>query len=82
VAVRRLEMEGKALKLAGPLLSDPGTAYDVDQMRGKVVMVYYWASSNPESTAEFAKLKQILENYGSKGVELLCINLDNSDRRG
>src|SRR5439155_10692716 len=77
-AVDRLGLEGKTLKLAGPLLSNPGTAFDIDQMRGKVVVVYYWTTGNPETTAEFTKLKQLLDGYGSKGVELLCINLDNS----
>jgi hypothetical protein len=77
-AVRRLDLEGKVLKLAGPTLSDSGTVYDIDQLRGKVVIVYYWSSLNGgDSAAEFAKLKQIIESYGSKGLALLCINLDN-----
>jgi hypothetical protein len=78
-AVRRLDLEGKVLKLAAPTLSESGTVYDVDQLRGKVAIVYYWSSLNGgDSAAEFAKLKQLLDTYGSKGLALLCINLDNT----
>src|SRR5262249_46588831 len=77
-AVRRLEMEGKSIKLAGPTLANSNTAFDIDQMRGKVVVVYYWATSNPETTAEFGKLKQLMDDYGAKGLDLLCISLDNT----
>jgi thiol-disulfide isomerase/thioredoxin len=76
-ALKRLELEGKALKLAGPTLSDSAVAYDVDQMRGKLVVVYYWASWNGQSLADFAKLKQILDANAGK-VALLCVNLDNT----
>jgi hypothetical protein len=78
-AVRRLDLEGKVLKLAGPMLSDSGTVYDIDQLRGKVVVVYYWSSLNGgDSAADFGKLKQLLDSHGSKGLALLCINLDNN----
>jgi hypothetical protein len=74
-SVKRLELEGRPLRLAGPLLSNPATAYDIDQLRGKVVVVYYWASWNGQAAADFAKLKALID--ASKGqVEALCINLD------
>jgi hypothetical protein len=78
-AVRRLDLEGKVLKLAGPMLGDSSTVYDIDQLRGKVVVVYYWSSLNGgDAAADFAKLKQVVDSYGSKGMALLCINLDNT----
>jgi hypothetical protein len=73
----RLDLEGKAFRLAGPTLNDTATAYDIDQMRGKVVIVYYWASWNGQAASDFAKLKGIIESSG-KQVELLCINLDST----
>jgi thiol-disulfide isomerase/thioredoxin len=76
-AARRLELEGKALKLSGPTLAD-GNSFDVDQLGGKVVVVYYWASWNSQCAGDFAKMKQLLETYGSKGVALVCVNLDNA----
>ena len=74
-AIRRLESEGQPLKIAAPTLNDPNTSFDIEQLKGKVVIVYYWASWNSQCAADFAKLKQIVD--ANKGVELLCVNLDN-----
>ena len=77
-AARRLELEGQPLKLAGPKLDDPNIVYDVDQAQGKVVVVYYWASWNSQTASDFTKLKALTDSQGSKGVELVCVNLDNT----
>ena len=77
-AIRRLELEGQPLKLAGPKLDDPNVVYDVDQAQGKVVVVYYWASWNSQTASDFNKLKALADTQGSKGVELVCVNLDNT----
>lgn len=75
-AIRRLESEGQALKVTGPTLADPNVAFDVDQMQGKIVVVYYWASWNSQTASDFAKLKTVAEaNKGAVGVVL--VNLDN-----
>ncbi|HZY89348.1 MAG TPA: hypothetical protein VFE78_31285, partial [Gemmataceae bacterium] len=74
-AVRRLELEGKPLELAGPLLKDANTAFDVASLRGKVVVVYYWWSGQA-AASDFGKLKRLLETYAAKGVELVTVNLD------
>ena len=70
----RLDLEGKVLKLSGASMTNPGTVYDVGQMQGKIVIVYYWASWNTQTVGDFVKLKAILE--ANKGVELFCVNLD------
>lgn len=74
-AQRRLEIEGKVLELSGPLAS--GGSFDIQQLRGKVVIVYYWASWNQQSVGDFARLKVLLGTYAGK-VELVCVNLDNA----
>jgi len=38
--------------------------------------VYFWASYNQQSVGDFARLKLLLNNYGPKGLDLVCINLD------
>jgi thiol-disulfide isomerase/thioredoxin len=73
-AVRRLELEGKALELSGATLD--GGNFDMSKVRGKVVAVYYWASWNQKAVDDFAKLKQLVETYGNKGFELVSVNLD------
>jgi thiol-disulfide isomerase/thioredoxin len=76
-AIARLDLEGKTLKLAGPMLSDPNLVFDIEQKRGKVVIVYYWASYNTDCRSDFTKLKGMLDAHSGK-VELVCVNLDNS----
>lgn len=75
-AVRRLESEGKVFELAGPTRN--GAAYDINQSKGKLLVVYYWASWNQQCVGDFARLKVLLDTYGPKGLELVCVNLDNS----
>jgi hypothetical protein len=76
-AVRRLDVKGKVLKLAGPMMDNPSTVFDIDQLRGKTVIVFYWASvGGGTSASDFSKLKQVIDEYGQKGVELVCVNLD------
>jgi hypothetical protein len=74
-AIRRLELEGKPLKLSGPQLDDPNVAFDVGQLKGKVVVVYYWASWNGQCAADFAKLKAI-QSANASTVALVLVNLD------
>jgi hypothetical protein len=76
-AIKRLELEGKPLELAGPMLGS-NAPFDVAQLQGKVVVVYYWASWTSPSLGDFARLKQLLDTYGSKGLELVSVNLDNT----
>lgn len=73
-AIRRLELEGKVFDLAGQTLA--GGKYDIAQERGKTVVVYYWASWNQQCLGDFAKLKMLLDAHGSRGLSLVCINLD------
>jgi len=65
------------LKLTGPLLNDPATAFDIAKLKGKVVIVHYWATASTTHMADFAVLKQIMGQVGAKSdVELVCISLD------
>lgn len=73
-AIRRLDSEGQSLRIAAPTLNDPNVAADIEQLKGKIVVVYYWASWNTQCANDFTKLRQLLE--ATKGVELMCVNLD------
>lgn len=75
-SLKRLNSEGKDFELAGPQLD--GTPFDIAKLKGKVVIVYYWASWNQQCLSDFNKLKALLSNYGNKGVDLVTINLDNT----
>jgi hypothetical protein len=73
-AIHRLDCEGKPFELSAPSLE--GAAFDIAQMKGKMVAVYYWASWNGQCIGDFAKLKLLLDTYGKQGLELVCISLD------
>lgn len=75
-ALDRLTAKGKELALAGPTLA--GSAFDVKAMKGKVVVVYYWASWNSPCAADLEKLRSLQTTYGGKGMDVVCVNLDNT----
>lgn len=70
-AARRLDIDGKPLKLAGPGLG--GKPASVDQYRGIPVLVVYWTATDLKEMQDLAALKTKL---GAKGFEVLGINLD------
>jgi thiol-disulfide isomerase/thioredoxin len=76
-SIRRLKLEGQVLSLSGPMLENANIAFDVDQKRGKVVIVYYWASWNDHCNSDFNKMKALLDTHSGK-LDLVCINLDSS----
>jgi len=73
-AKKRLEAEGKPMELNGSQLG--GGTFAMGKIAGKVAVIYYWASWNQQCVGDFAKLKLLLDTYGSKGVEVVCVNLD------
>jgi hypothetical protein len=76
-AARRLGLEGQPFRLAAPLLDNPTAPFDVDQLKGKLVVVYYWASWNGQAVGDFAKLRSILSSHGGQ-VALVGVNLDST----
>jgi thiol-disulfide isomerase/thioredoxin len=74
---RRLNLEGQELELTGETLG-ANAKFNINTLKGKTVVVYYWASWNPQIADDFKKLKTLMSAYASKGVELVCVNLDNA----
>jgi len=81
-AVRRLDSEGQAFRLAGTTMGANPAAFDMSQVSGKVAIVYFWASWNNQSIGDFAKIKAIMETYGAKGLELVAVNCDQTAAEG
>jgi len=76
-ALNRLNSDGQVMQIAGPALGT-GQQFNMSQVAGKIAVVYYWASWNQQCAADFIKLQSLLNAYGSKGMEIVCINLDNT----
>lgn len=52
-----------------------GQAVDLSKLKGKVVLVNFWASWCEPCREEFGELIHLQEKYGPKGFKVLAINL-------
>ncbi|TWT67744.1 Thiol-disulfide oxidoreductase ResA [Posidoniimonas polymericola] len=75
-AVRRLNSVGKQISLSGPTLD--GRSIDLKQLRGKHVLIQYWATWYPSNKTEMAVINQALSKYAKSGFTVLGVNLDSS----
>ena len=58
-----------------------GSAFDIATLRGKVVLVYFWASTSQPCVAETPAVVAASEKYRDSGFEVVGISLDtNKDR--
>jgi hypothetical protein len=73
--IKRLECEGKTLELAGTNMAT-GQPFNAQQLAGKAIVVYYWASWSQSLGDDAKKLKELAAAYGPKGLEIICVALD------
>ena len=52
-----------------------GQSVDLNNLKGKVVLVNFWASWCEPCREEFGELIHLQEKYGSKGFKVLAVNL-------
>ncbi|MBI3465487.1 MAG: TlpA family protein disulfide reductase, partial [Planctomycetes bacterium] len=71
-----LDSVGKPLQLQGK--STAGQTVDISKLRGKVVLVHYWASWSEPCKADLAQLKELQGRYGRNGFELIGVSLDHN----
>lgn len=75
--LRKLELIGvEAPELQLTDLS--GQPASIAAMKGKVLLIDFWATNCPPCLAEFPKLKQLYADNHEKGFEVLGISLDDS----
>jgi hypothetical protein len=72
----RLNLVGNDMRLVAPYLNDPSKAFDIAQLRGKVVVVHYWGSYSDQYKDDFVRLQRVVAS--AKDVVLVNINLDDS----
>jgi thiol-disulfide isomerase/thioredoxin len=73
--LKRLDLVGKpAPPIAGKDFD--GKPFDLASLRGKVVLVIFWASWCLPSAAEADAFQQVIEAYRGRGLEVVGINLD------
>ncbi len=73
-ALTRLAGVGKPVRISGAVLG--GGKLGLNNYRGKVVVVQYWATSPDVSKTDHAIMKELYTKYRKQGLEILGVNLD------
>ena len=74
-ALRRLDLVGKTIALKGPGLN--GEDVDVAKLRGKTLLVVFWATWADPVKRDLPELVKVYNTYRSKDFEIVGVNLDN-----
>jgi len=71
----RLNSVGKVIELHGTTLD--GKTVNLAQLKGKVVIIHYWATDCEPCKGDMAQLKEVLAKYKPDGLEVIGVSLDN-----
>jgi thiol-disulfide isomerase/thioredoxin len=69
---------GDAAKLKTVLLD--GKPVSLDQLKGKVVMVNFWATWCPTCRVEMPQWQKFYDAYKGKGFELIALSIDDDEK--
>jgi thiol-disulfide isomerase/thioredoxin len=75
--VKKLAIIGKELEISGKTTDDKD--FDLKKLKGKVVLVDFWATWCGPCIQEIPNIVKAHEKYNSKGFEVIGISLDRND---
>ena len=73
-AIRRIESVGKRIDLKGSTIG--GARFQLSNLRGKMVVIHYWATWCSPCLQDIRALQQLQVAYQGKGLEFVGINVD------
>jgi thiol-disulfide isomerase/thioredoxin len=73
-ASRRLQLVGQPLVLKGTTVD--GKPFDIESLRGKVVLVDFWATWCGPCLAEHPNIEKQYKKYKDKGFEVVGVSID------
>ncbi|UUO06997.1 TlpA family protein disulfide reductase [Blastopirellula sp. J2-11] len=74
LTAKRLSLPGMSMELTGTTME--GKSFDVKQLKGKVILVDFWATWCGPCIAEFPKMKDHYAKYQSHGFEIVGVSID------
>lgn len=79
-ALWRLGENHQPVSLNLPLLyksnSTSNTLFNLDELRGRFVVVYFWTSACAKAEEDFQALKRLTDRYTGHGLEVVYVNMD------
>ena len=79
--MRQIEEVGKPFELSFEEIRSRETV-SMEQLKGKVVVIDFWATWCGPCIAEMPHMKELYAEYKDKGVEFIGVSLDNPIQRG
>ena len=73
-AVRRLESVGRRIELKGETLG--GKSFDLAALRGRPVVIHYWATWCEPCKQDMKLLRRLQANYKRAGLQIVGVNVD------
>src|SRR5579875_836207 len=85
-ALWRLGQNHQPMALELPLLyssrNSRNALFNLEELRGRLVVVYFWTSTSEGVAEEFQKLKQLTDRYAGRGLEIVYVNMDAEPAEG
>lgn len=85
-ALWRLGQNHQPMSLELPLLYASGASgngtFNIDELRGRLVVVYFWASASQRVAEDFGRLKQLTDRCAGRGIEVVYVNMDAEAAQG
>jgi len=75
--LRRLDLAGKPVQLAGPTLA--GEFVNIKDYRGRVVLIVFWSTDSDRFLPQLPLLISAEQKFQSAGLEIIGVNLDEDE---